>query len=539
MAMNVNPNNPPCSQDGEYILNYLTGRWIKSKGATARRVYADIPCVLFCGQKHSFTPLDYQIVVRDYFLQSQYPGILLDHSLGCGKSCSSIMIVDALLNQGYERAFVFLPGALRQNYAHEFCTHCSSNPNNANKLTYITTNYSNIRSVLPTAEEMSDSVIVIDEAHTVINGYRNGSVTYVHLFETLANVTGSRFILLTGTPITKDSVDMYYYSKLLAPDMFPTMDNYMGYINAITAGDEGAMEELRSLLQQIVSRVAATENIEDFPISEITRLSVPIKGEQLRQYNQLKEWEDSIIPPNERQRITNPEAYKNQKTRFYIAYSMIKSRQLCNMYYPPNYVSDADIDRVFVDNLITYAPKINAIVRDLGRHPGKHVVYSQFKTSHGVRAVAAILDVLSITYLMFTGDMDDADRARVSSLYNSETENLRGETFRVLLMTEAAAQGQNFLHVRRLHVLEESIDEFTILQVIGRVIRFRSHAALPVEERNIIVVRYFATTGIARNLDEVKRFATSDYDAYTIGQKRVERTQSLLDILNSLDVVPE
>ena len=519
----------PCI-DGQ-IRNPVSRRWIKANGPTARRVFGANSCVPYCGERHPFEPLSHQQAAMDYFLTSEHQGLLLYFSLGLGKTCGSIMMMDALLEQDdiYQRVYVFSPGSLRVGFLTQYCTMCGGGNNH--KIHFVTTNYSRIADVIPSVEDMSNSIIIMDEMHDVINGYRNGSATYVTLYNTLLQVRGSRFILLSGTPIAKDYLDMYYISKLLSPDMFPTVEDYVRYFS------EGREDELKPLLQQIVSRVSIAENSEDHPQVTIRAQPVVISGDQLEQYYELKAWEERIFPPSIQTRIDNPALYKDQKSRFYIAYSMIKSRQLCNMYYPIQYVSDADLDMEYVQSLRINAPKLHIMINMINGIRGKHLAFSQFKNSYGVNAIARIFDLLNITYLMFTGDMNDADRADVTARFNART-NLHGEQYKVLLMTEAGAQGQNFLQVRRLYILEESIDELMLQQVIGRVNRYQSHIALPPNERNLTVVRFFATTGIATSLLETEQYRTSDMDAYQIGKKRMQLVSRMMTILNSLTVAP-
>ena len=517
----------PCI-DG-MVRNPQTGRWISASGPTARRVFGQNSCVPYCNKRYPFEPQLHQQEVLRYFLSSEHQGILLYWSLGTGKTCGSIMIMDALLNSGYEKAYILTPGSLRENYLSQYCTLCGAGNNS--KLHFVTTNYSRIEGRLPSTEDMSNSVIVIDEVHTIINGYRNESPTYVALYNTLINTTGSRFILLSGTPISGDLMDMYHILKLLSPTMFTSENDYMRYFN------ERRENELLPLLQQVISRVSIPEDSGEFPVSKIRVQPVPISGDQLQEYYKMRDWEESVYPPNERLRDTDVILYKAQKTRKYIAYSMIKSRQLCNMYYPPEYVSDEDIDMRYIDSLRVNAPKIYLILNSIRSTPGKHAIYSQFKTSYGIGALVRILNLLGITYLLFTGDMDDKQRGDVTLRFNSPS-NLRGEQYKVILLTEAGAQGQNFLHVRRLYILEQSINELLIQQVMGRFIRFRSHTALEPEERNITVVRMFATTQYASNMGEVEQYATSDFYAYRIGKRRMESVSRMITVLNQLSVTP-
>ena len=76
-----------------------------------------------CTEKHGvFTPQAHQEFVREYFIKSPYKGLLLYHRLGSGKTCSSIIIGDALLKlKNIKTVYVLSPGSLRQGWIKEYC----------------------------------------------------------------------------------------------------------------------------------------------------------------------------------------------------------------------------------------------------------------------------------------------------------------------------------------------------------------------------------------------------------------------------------
>ena len=66
----------------------------------------------------SFSLLTHQKVVRDYMnLYTPYRGILLYHSLGSGKSCTSIALAEGMKDS--KRVIVMTPASLRRNYMEE------------------------------------------------------------------------------------------------------------------------------------------------------------------------------------------------------------------------------------------------------------------------------------------------------------------------------------------------------------------------------------------------------------------------------------
>ena len=65
----------------------------------------------------AFTPMAHQKIIRDYLsLETPYRGLLLNHGLGSGKTCSSIAAAEGLKNK---EVIVMTPASLRRNYLEE------------------------------------------------------------------------------------------------------------------------------------------------------------------------------------------------------------------------------------------------------------------------------------------------------------------------------------------------------------------------------------------------------------------------------------
>ena len=79
-------------------------------------IYENIECDV--GKHPEFTPQAHQSELLDYFLNRlKYKGIVAFHRLGSGKSCSSILISDAMVRASkVKKVFVLTPGSLRQNF---------------------------------------------------------------------------------------------------------------------------------------------------------------------------------------------------------------------------------------------------------------------------------------------------------------------------------------------------------------------------------------------------------------------------------------
>jgi superfamily II DNA or RNA helicase len=207
--------------------------------------------------------------------------------------------------------------------------------------------------------------------------------------------------------------------------------------------------------------------------------------------------------PNKALRKTNPGRYKQQITGWYLGYSLLQSRQISNVNYPaevqerikqgqlsedhvldPLTHPDGWITDKTVEDLDTVSEKLYDIYNRIEAIHGKHVVYTFFVAQYGVRFISAILEKVGISHLVFDGSLDDNERENRLTKFNAD-DNANGEKYKVLLMTNAGSEGINLLAVRALHIMEQSIQEWQIDQVKGRVVRLNSHAQLSEDERNV------------------------------------------------------
>ena len=89
------------------------------------------------------------------------------------------------------------------------------------------------------------------------------------------------------------------------------------------------------------------------------------------------------------------------------------------------------------------------------------------------------------SYVMITGDKafspdNVADLKKCTNL-----DNKNGENVKVILISQAGAEGLDFKFIRQVHVLEPWYNMNRIEQIIGRAVRTCSHKDLPFSQRNV------------------------------------------------------
>jgi len=211
-------------------------------------------------------------------------------------------------------------------------------------------------------------------------------------------------------------------------------------------------------------------------------------------------------------------------------------------------------------SLGVYAPKIKTIVDRIMKSEGIVFVYSKFLDS-GIIPLAIALehaglsrygqqDILSEETKNRTGGGGSADHKKKGWTYiavtarkndlsmNKEYEveaarspdNYDGSRVKVILGSENASEGLDFQNIREVHILDPWYHFNKTEQIVGRAARNCSHAALPVEKRNVTVYMHAARIrGSPRE--------TIDLRAYRIAeqkQRRIMRVEAAL-VANSLD----
>jgi superfamily II DNA or RNA helicase len=122
-----------------------------------------------------------------------------------------------------------------------------------------------------------------------------------------------------------------------------------------------------------------------------------------------------------------------------------------------------------------YSRKMVAVITNIATNwKSKHVVFTFFKTKAGVNMLHSLFKMCGIRTEIYSGDISDYKRKTIINEFNAE-KNRYGDDIKILLVTEAGAEGINLLETQHMHILESSTREMKIQQAIGRVVRYKSH----------------------------------------------------------------
>ncbi len=100
----------------------------------------------------------------------------------------------------------------------------------------------------------------------------------------------------------------------------------------------------------------------------------------------------------------------------------------------------------------------------------------------------------------------------------TDEDNKYGEKVKVVIISEAGAEGLDFKNLRQVHIMEPWYNMNLIEQIIGRAIRHCSHKQLPFSQRNVEIYLYGTLLSDAdKEAVDLYLYRLSEYKAVKIG----------------------
>jgi superfamily II DNA or RNA helicase len=169
----------------------------------------------------------------------------------------------------------------------------------------------------------------------------------------------------------------------------------------------------------------------------------------------------------------------------------------------------------------------------LDNYNSKHMVFSFYKEKAGLYMIKALCDMCGISAELFTGDLNDKQRKKLLEDFNSP-KNRYGEKIKIILVSDAGAEGITLLETGHVHILESDTRENKIQQVIGRVVRYKSHYLMPPELQKVHIWRYWSV----KEKNEKDKVKCVDELLYEEGIKKLNIINQFIDLLieNSIEM---
>jgi hypothetical protein len=128
--------------------------------------------------------------------------------------------------------------------------------------------------------------------------------------------------------------------------------------------------------------------------------------------------------------------------------------------------------------------KVKFIIDKIKENPKmKSIVYSSFMRS-SITLLKALLSKEGIKYVSITGDDSTTRRAKSKDIYNDPESGVN-----VLIISKAGTEGVDTKNTQQFFLYEPQFNEASAEQAIARAVRFKSHIALPEDQRFVNVYR--------------------------------------------------
>ena len=435
--------------------------------------------------KRSKLPLrDLQLKVVEFMEKND--GLLVVHGTGSGKTLTAITATQCYLDKHPSRGIVFVgPASLISNFKKEMNAY---GVKNSDKYEFYSYDKFMIEDKADRPISLKNKFLVVDEAHNMRNPVSKKSLAVVH-----AALEADKRLLLTATPFVNSLTDFIplinmVYGKMLVGTRKQfyedETDEWLGKeIN------DANIATFRYLLEDKVD-VVDCKDPKDFPERIDHYIDVPMQPEYYKRYVRLVHGEGlfGIL-------FRNPDA-------FYNGYRRAVNRA------GPEY----------------YSRKINSALPILKK--GHTIIYTNW-VDFGIRPITDALKKNGITFKTFFGDVPKSERQDMIDEFNDDQ-------FEVLILTKAGGEGIDLKGVRSVIVLDPPWNDAGLQQVVGRAIRYKSHAHLPASQRKVNV--YFMVLTHPENLASEDAEPSGDKLLYAIIDKKNEISTVLHALLAELSI---
>jgi superfamily II DNA/RNA helicase len=432
---------------------------------------------------------DHQLKVCNYIKKNpDIKGLVLFHSVGSGKTITSITIIRCILQkEPNKKVFVVTPTSLVENFNKELEKVKIKFNDNVQIISH-TRFINKIDKDGPYF--CKNSVIVIDEAHnfkTKIN--KNDGKRVKSLFT--ATEMASQVFLLTATPIQNDPEEFANLYAMIDNKEFDIKNIYKIFKNY----DEN---KIKNLLKDKISYFKNNDTTEYPAVTyhEIEFYMTP-------QYYELYK---GIEDKNEEKLDT---MYRNVNLQVF--YNGL--RRAVN----------------YIDENIT-SPKIEwtiDFVKKSVKNNNKVLIYSNWLRS-GSKIIQERLDKENIEWVEINGSMTPAKRKLALTKYNGTEKNkYKDNKISVLFISSAGAEGLDLKNTRYIIILEPHWNNEKIKQVVGRGARFRSHIFLPKSEQKVDVYNLI----LKKPKNKKDEIVSVDEYLLEISSKKEEKINDFYEIL--------
>lgn len=500
----------------------------------------------------------YQLLVSNFMTENtSYNSILLFHQTGVGKTLSAISIAENLKHK-YKVYVLVKNENIRINFMNELIGICSNYTTkeerdllNSNPVflpeqeqkaqlqkrikTEIKKHYtfmthekfilrtigrlegtSSIKKIKgQRVKSLNNTLLIIDEIHRMI-----GSEGYNALRKVLPESKNMKIVLLSATPMYDSISGIFEIANILNIFRDVELPIRSALIKKhFIRKDENDVEFLtekgkNALVQALKGKVSfVIRGIKDFPRVREAGSHLKFNGS----YIQIKAVKCFLSPFQEQVYIATLD--KETANSWYK-----KSSDALTIVYPSGKIGqqgflsaftgiEPKTDFLLEKNIAKYSCKLYELLGNLKQCKGSAIIYSEYVTLAGTLLIQAFLKANKFDHvIVINNEMSPTTRMNNIKKFNSDA-NKHGQLIKVIIGSPVIAEGLTFKNVRQIHIMEPHWNLSKIDQIIGRVIRNKSHNALPEDQRTVEIYKYVS-------LLKSKKYRSIDVLKYTISEKK-------------------
>jgi len=403
-----------------------------------------------CLERGKRKPRPIQRRVINYINRSNslYDGLLIVHGTGCGKTLSAVIASQCYLDKYPSNHVIFLaPASLITNFQKELDHYGVTN-----KSSYKTYSFSKFASLFSQgrAPNCKKSLLIIDEAHNLRNyGSERGKAGLA------CAIQAHKKLLLTATPFINTAKDFINIINILHGKEIAGHGGQNRPFTITAKLEKKSLDNIKLLLKGRVDYVPSCRGHADFP--EVTEhiSRVPMSKSYEKIYNKATQGlsvAGMIIP--------NP-------TKFLHGFRKAVNKAGTDKYY------SAKLEKAM------------ELIKLPNGKIQKSVIFTNW-IDFGVKAISKFMKNQGIAFKVFRGGLSTKKKDEIVKEFNADK-------FPILIVTRAGGEGLDLKKVRNIIILDPVWHNAGTEQIIGRVVRYKSHSDLPKNERHVNVWKMVLT----------------------------------------------
>jgi SNF2 family DNA or RNA helicase len=402
--------------------------------------------------------------VIDFLKNTKRKGLLLVHSVGSGKTITSVIAAKCILSKYRNKTVVVLtPSSVQQQFSLEI-TKLGLTEEMLSRFDVFSHQMWLDRYNEGHFTNLKNTVIIVDETHKFKGKFVEKSTGNKGIYSNLladAALESFKIILLSATPIENDILEISNYLAMLNGKTL--LDEYQSNDIETTKNKTILEKDYSDILKCKTSFFQNTDTKEDYPMTIYEDKKIQMTKAYQRKYEQVEN-------------------------------VLFESEQLANIFKKNDKHDLKNINKFYsgirrsVNNIDVISPKIKWIKNKIKKcltDDEKILIYSTW-LENGVNLLQKYMSDSNIPYYIIEGSTSNTNRFAIVKNFNDNKK-------KILLITSAGAEGLDLKGTKHVILMEPFWHKSRNKQVIGRAVRYKSHSHLPENEQFVKIYNLILT----------------------------------------------